>query len=72
MEKIEISRRTGSKPYEMCTIVYWPEEDREPKFILVRDEEGHELIARQAMGAWCEMTPIEIIMNLRMGLKAAV
>jgi hypothetical protein len=72
VEQIEINRRTGGNPYEMCDILYWPNDQKRPDFIIVRDGEGKELIARQAMGAWCEMTPMEIIMSLRMGLRAAV
>lgn len=66
--QIEINRRTGPKPYEMCDILYWADGKSYPDYIIVRAPDGQELICRQAMGAWCEMTSMEIIMNLRMGL----
>ena len=63
MRKIEIFRRGR---YEMCDILYWPEDKKRADFIIVMDRNGRELIAHQAMGAWCELSNMDIIMRLRL------
>lgn len=65
--QIEIFRSGGR--YEMCDIIYWPE-DRKPDFIIALTADGKEIICRQAMGAWCEMNVNDIIMRLRIAEKA--
>ncbi len=65
MRQIEIFRRNGRR-YEMCDILYWPEDRKEPDYIIVMDGKGQEVICRRAMGAWTEMTTMDIVMRLRL------
>lgn len=65
---IEIFKQNGR--YEMCQIIYWPEDRRPPDYIIVLDKDGKELICHSAMGAWCEMSGPDIIMHLRIADKA--
>lgn len=65
MKKIEIFRRGGR--YEMCDILYWPEDRKRPDYIIVMDGAGREVICHQAMGAWFELSTMDVIMRLRMG-----
>lgn len=63
MGSIEIFRRGGR--YEHCAVLYWPEDRKSPDYIIVQDSLGRELICHRAMGAWREISPMDIIMHLR-------
>ncbi len=57
---------------EMCDVIYWPAKGQPVDYIIVRDGKGHELVCHQAMGTWCEMTPMDIISRLRFHDRNAV
>ena len=61
-EKREIFRKNGR--YEQCYITYWPE-GQKPDYIIAIDDRGHEMVCHQAMGAWCEISMVDLITRLR-------
>ena len=49
--------------YRVCDMLFHsPMHD----YMLVRDKTGQEYIARQGMGTWCAMTPMDVIGRLQL------
>lgn len=51
--------------YEMCDILYFPNERGMPDYIIAQDAKGHEMVCHHSMGIWCELTAMDLIGRLR-------
>lgn len=57
--------------YEHCQIVYWPEGKGIPDYIIACSDAGQEMVCHYAMGIWCEMNAMDVIMKLRINDQIA-